>query len=184
MNTALRNIFFILLGFFVGLSLAAVILGGAFVIRTYHLARLYEIPMFSKSVENPNLRARDLLNQANQLMVGGDPQGAIDRIEPVIATWSSPVDKADGYYLLVSAEFNLADPEAAIPFAKELVENEPTGFHYLLLAQAYDSANFSIDALATYNIVLDLNEADARIDYVMVRARVEGLSTVPGNNAP
>jgi tetratricopeptide (TPR) repeat protein len=111
----------------------------------------------------------------------GDPQKAVDLIAPQVETWSFPGDRADGYLLLVGAEFRLRKPEAAIPFAKKLIEYEPTAFHYLLLAQAYDSSKRPMDAFAAYQKVLELNEADNRIDYDLVRERIEELRTVPGN---
>ena len=46
----------------------------------------------------------NLLAEADQNLQYGNPQAAIDMIQPVIETWPSEIDRATGYQLLSVAE--------------------------------------------------------------------------------
>jgi len=61
----------------------------------------------------------NLLAEADQNLQYGNPHVAIDLIEPVIETWSSPIDRATGYQLLSVAEGRLSHEKKLLSMRKK-----------------------------------------------------------------
>jgi tetratricopeptide (TPR) repeat protein len=192
MKNGLKRFLFILLGFLLGCLASTVLLWFGVKGRINYLSHLYGIEVENQSgniFETPTEDAADpeiykILEQADKAIQSGNPQKAIDLILPNIDKWPSPIDKATGYQLLAVSEFNLGNPQKAIPYAKKMVENDHGAFSLFLLAQAYDASGDLKNALATYQQILALNQTDDRVDYAVVRERAATLSQTLGTPMP
>jgi tetratricopeptide (TPR) repeat protein len=194
MKNGLKRFLFISLGFLLGCLTSVVLLWVGVKGRINYLSQSYG---FESEVENgfenifatPTEDVADpeiykILEQADKAIQSGNPQEAIDLILPNIDKWSSPIDKATGYQLLAVSEFNLGNPQKAIPYAKKMFENDHGAFSLFLLAQAYDASGDLKNALATYQQILALSQTDNRVDYTVVRERAATLSATLGTPMP
>jgi tetratricopeptide (TPR) repeat protein len=187
MKNRLKVFLFILLGFLFGCVVSLIVLwvGVRMRVNTLsHLNGFAETPAVPVTEDVADPEIYNTLGQADAAIKSGDPQKAIDLILPNIDKWSSPIDKATGYQLLAVSEFNLGNPQKAIPYAKKMVENDHGAFSLFLLAQAYDASGDLKNALATYQQILALSQTDDRVDYTVVRSRAATLSQTLGTPMP
>jgi tetratricopeptide (TPR) repeat protein len=194
MKTFLLKFLFILLGFLFGSMVSIVIIWFGVKARINYLSQENglsvppkigvptEVVQPTEDVADPEIYK--ILEQADKAIQSGEPQQAINLILPKIEKWSSPIDKATGYQLLAVSEFNLGNPQKAIPYAKKMVENDHSAFGLFLLAQSYDSSGDLKNALATYQQILALSQTDDRVDYTLVRERAATLSQTLGTPMP
>ena len=122
----------------------------------------------------------NLLAEADQNLQYGNPHVAIDLIEPVIETWSSPIDRATGYQLLSVAEGRLSHEKKAVVYAEKMVENGPGSFTYQMLGTAYEVKGDLEKALDAYTRATTFNDDDFRYDPEYVNARISNISEALG----
>ena len=122
----------------------------------------------------------NLLAEADQNLQYGNPQAAIDMIQPVIETWPSEIDRATGYQLLSVAEGRLSHEKKAVVYAEKMVENGPGSFTYQMLGTAYEVKGDLEKALEAYTMATIFNDNDFRFDPEYANARISIISEALG----
>lgn len=173
----------LLLGTVLCLSLLAVL--SYFFVRGDMDQVLARLPMFISPSAASNSQVYNLLASAEKDIQAGNPQAAIDALQPVVESWSSTIDKTTGYQLLSTAELRQQRLPLAINYARKMTELSPGSFSYQILAVTYDASGDRLNALSAYQQMLMWEtDNDSRSNFEAARARIRAISQALGTPMP
>jgi tetratricopeptide (TPR) repeat protein len=122
--------------------------------------------------------------QADQMLAAGEPQQVLDLLRPKLDFMKDKQDRADAYYYMGQAEFQLGHYQlAAAQFAK-LQEIEPSAEHLLMVATAYDTGGDLDHALASYEALLRWQGYVSPDHYNAASTRAQELRRIIGTPTP
>ncbi len=122
--------------------------------------------------------------QADRMFAVGEPQQVLDLLRPKLDLMPDKQDRADAYYYMGQAEFQLRHYQlAAAQFAK-LQEIEPSAEHLFMVAIAYDRGGDLDHALASYDALLRWQGYVSPDDYNAASTRAKELRRIIGTPTP
>ncbi len=128
----------------------------------------------------PTRIAETWLILAEQLLNHNEPQQVIDLLTSKMPQLTDPQDRAEAYYDLGSAEFQLQHYQLAAAHFAKLQELQPTGEHLYMLAIAYDLGGDLEHALASYTKLMDWNDVVSEEYRYVATRRVAEISKTLG----
>lgn len=122
--------------------------------------------------------------QADRMFAAGEPQQALDLLRSKLDLMQDKQDRADAYYYMGQAEFQLRHYQlAAAQFAK-LQEIEPSAEHLFMVASAYDIGGDLDHALASYEALLMWQGYVSPAHYTAASTRAKELRRIVGTPTP
>jgi tetratricopeptide (TPR) repeat protein len=192
-----------LVGVVLGMCLASVFVGGAFVMRarsfgpasnfrptvtlppTPSRPTLTQPPMraTSATAATPGGDAEALFAEA-EASLDTDPQRTIDVLSPQLRQLSSMEEFIRAYTALGQAETNLGHFQLAAAHVEKLYGYQPTAANLFWLATLYDLGGDLEEALAQYQALAEWPGLEADDYRALAQGRIQDLSEVLGRNTP
>lgn len=134
------------------------------------------------SSDNPTVE--EILMDAENSILAGNPQDAEEILLPNIETWTSLEDKAQGYKLLGDAEVYKGHFKLAVPYYEKAYFYQPTADNLFTVAITEDMGGELCKALKHYQELNVWEDPNSTFDKDLVQARIETISCILGTKSP
>ena len=125
-----------------------------------------------------------LLEEAELALESGETTKVNELLFPIIETWKSTDDLAQGYKLLGHAEVAQGHPQLAVPYFEKLYFYQPTPENLLILAITYDMGGDIRNAIEKYQNLANWEDLPPEIDIEFINMRIQDISHSLGTPVP
>ena len=134
----------------------------------------------------PTAALQALLQQAHQaLYIDGNPQLALDTLEPHLEEFTEVNDLSKALEYLAIAEMGLGHYQLSAAYLERLCQISPTPANYMMLARVYDSGGNLEGALTNYLIYLESDDPTLTEEVrKMVQDRVDHIQDILTSSTP
>jgi tetratricopeptide (TPR) repeat protein len=132
----------------------------------------------------PTPSAAELLKEAENHVLEGNPEGAESLLLPVVEIWRSSRDKAYAYKLLGDAEASREHFKLASPYYEKAYFYQPTSDNLFNIAFAEDMSGDLCNAFKHYQELNSWENADGIFDRDFVKSRIKDISCILGTQVP
>lgn len=132
----------------------------------------------------PAPSAAGILMEAENDILEGNPERVETLLLPVVESWPSSSDKAQGYKLLGDAETSKEHFRLATPYYEKAYFYQPTPDNLYNIAFAEDISGDLCNAFKHYKELNSWENADGIFDRDFVKSRIEDIGCTLGTRVP
>jgi len=131
-------------------------------------------------IPTPTIATQALLDQAYQaLYVDGNPQLALDILEPHLEEFANPDELGKALEYLGNAELSLGHYQLATVYYERMLLISPTPENYMILARVYDAGGDLEKAVEYYTIYLNSDSTSLTEEIrTIVQERIEQIQQI------